>query len=265
MVHGREGFAFFKRAFMREKLGEDRPIYLFQVPGLDGRTKPLESIEEIAGVYVASSRKIQPSGPYHILAMCAGAFIALEMCNQIEEAGETVGRLILLDPRPVPGALAKLHQKKGKSRMKRALSRFKRRRIRAEELRCRIQRGRAGDIDWASPEERSYSPEAMLEASVQLFRAFDRYVPRPYSGKAALLVSAERAPKIVGYGSFWRTYLGGIDYEVCGSTHDDIFGAQIVETGRFVRNVLETTRADQIVARSQALCGMKAIIHVSVD
>jgi len=34
--------------------------------------------------------------------MCAGSFIALEMCHQLEAAGETIGRLILLDPTPAP-------------------------------------------------------------------------------------------------------------------------------------------------------------------
>ena len=267
VVHGMAGFAFFNRALI-EEMGEDRPIYLFQVPGLDGRTKPLESVQEIAGVYVTSIRDIRPGGPYHILAFCGGAFLALEMCKQIEEAGETVDRLILLDPLPLPPtirAIVELHREVEKSRTEAVLSPFKslykrtlgflngrswtgdepeqRLRIRAEKLQRFIERRRAGDIlpeGKAPPKERSYAPEAMLEASLQLRRAFEKYVPRPYLGNAALLVCAKQAPKTLGCGSFWRTYLANIDYEICDGEHDDIFGAQVVEAGQFVRNVLNS-------------------------
>jgi thioesterase domain-containing protein/acyl carrier protein len=283
VVHGMAGFAFFNRALIDE-MGEDRPIYLFQVPGLDGRTKPLESFEEIAGVYVASIRDIRPGGPYNILAFCGGALLALEMCKQIEEAGETVDHLILLDPLPLPPtirAIVELHREVEKSRTEAALAPFKslykktlgflnsrswtgdgpeqRLRIRAEKLQRLIQRRRAGDIDAlpegkAHPEERSYSPEAMLEASLQLRRALARYVPRPCLGNAALLVCAKQAPKTLGHGSFWRTYLGHIDYQLCDGEHDDIFSAQIVEAGQFVRNVLnsELTKSPHTPRRAQA-------------
>ena len=36
IVHGAWGFSFLKRAFI-EELGQDRPVFLFQAPGLDGR------------------------------------------------------------------------------------------------------------------------------------------------------------------------------------------------------------------------------------
>ena len=102
MVHGGKGFAFFKSTFL-DIVGEERSIYLFQAPGLDGRT-PLESVEEVvtlgdfATLYVDAMRTVQQSGPYHIAAMCAGSFIALEMCNQLEKVGQAVRRLVLLDP-----------------------------------------------------------------------------------------------------------------------------------------------------------------------
>src|SRR5262249_2780512 len=99
VVHGMAGFSFFYLEIV-EQMGEDRPVYLFQVPGLDGRTKPLDSFEQIAEVYVRSMRNIQRGGLYHILAFCGGAFLALEMCKQIKASGENVERLILLDPLP---------------------------------------------------------------------------------------------------------------------------------------------------------------------
>jgi acyl carrier protein len=101
IVHGGLGFVFFKPKFLDE-IGRDRLIYLFQAPGLDGRGAPLRRIEEFARLYVESLRRVQPSGLYNIVAMCAGSFIALEMCSQSEEAGATIERLILLDPPAMP-------------------------------------------------------------------------------------------------------------------------------------------------------------------
>src|SRR5262249_14749453 len=111
MVHGGAGFSFFSRAFVDE-VGQDRPIYLFQLPGFDGRGEPLGTVEEIASAYIESMREVQPSGPYYISGMCSGAFIALEMCIQLQAAGQAIGRLILLDPFPWPPLLAQLYQHK---------------------------------------------------------------------------------------------------------------------------------------------------------
>jgi thioesterase domain-containing protein/acyl carrier protein len=274
MVHGALGFAFFKRAFIDE-VSQDRPIYLFQAPGLDGRIKPLGSIEEIASAYVTSMRQVQPKGPYYIGGLCSGAFITLEMCNQLEDVGDSVARLILLDPYTAPRALAEHYGIRSKRRNKGISWRAKKwlrprlgslyRRIVASfgwkrasdqfgqtlQMRAKkhrrlirnIQRRRAGQVDWGSPEERSYSPEAMLATAEQLSGAIRRHVPRPYSGKAIMLINNNKERKSVGEGSFWRTHLGGIDYQVCDAKHKDIFGAQILETARFVRNALRVSNS----------------------
>ena len=97
MVHGGLGFAFLRPNFL-DVIAKDRPIYLFQVPGLDGSVAPLENIEGIAALYVEAMISVQPIGPYRVIAMCSGSFIALEMCSQLKERGQTVARLVLLDP-----------------------------------------------------------------------------------------------------------------------------------------------------------------------
>jgi thioesterase domain-containing protein len=219
-------------------------------------------------------RQIQPAGPYSIVAMCAGSFIALEMCSQLVDAGQSIARFILLDPDPTPRGFvwrdpAEVGIRRWRSRAKslprliyKKIAKASRGRARAwrgpmdpyksyeKELGVRakrlgrirdtIEKRRAGEIDWASPEERSYSPEKMLEASQQLLNALRTHVPRPYAGKAAILVRSGRGPDLVRDGSFWRHHLGGIDWSAGASTHGDLFDAQIVETARFVRRVLES-------------------------
>jgi thioesterase domain-containing protein len=45
-------------------------------------------------------RRIQPTGPYRIAGYCFGGNIAYEMARQLEEAGQTVGLLALLNAWP---------------------------------------------------------------------------------------------------------------------------------------------------------------------
>jgi thioesterase domain-containing protein/acyl carrier protein len=266
VVHGARGFSFFKHAFLDE-VGQDRPIYLFQAPGLDGRTKPLKTIEDVARTYVASMRELQPAGPYNVAAMCAGSFIALEMCNQLVEAGQPIARFILLDPEPTPRALAGLYPTRNTSkqptlREKGAYWRIydaSRRMIglgrrapdpfekdlrksakRLQQLEEAIVRRRAGQVDSAAIEERSYSHEMMLDGAQQLHQALRAHVPRPYGGQATMLISSNRADRIIGSTSFWRDHLGAMHYQITNWGHRLIFGAQIAETARFVKGVLES-------------------------
>jgi thioesterase domain-containing protein/acyl carrier protein len=268
MVHGAGGFSFFKREFL-DTVGEDRPIYLFQAAGLDGRTKPFKTVEQIAAAYVASMREIQPLGPYYLAAMCAGSFIALEMSIQLAEVGQHVARLILLDPQLTPPALFSRYPA---MRLESPLSTFKqdflmrpyialraltggarkqqsswereqrKRANKLSKLEEAIQRRNADDsIKILHPEERSYPPEAMLEASLQLYDAVRTYVPRHYAGKATLLLSSKRGRRLVdSNASFWKDHLGGLDYEVNNCGHAAIFGAEIGKTAQLVRRVLDT-------------------------
>jgi thioesterase domain-containing protein/acyl carrier protein len=263
MVHGGGGFSFFKREFL-DVVGQDRPIYLFQAPGLDGRTEPLKTVEEIAGAYIASMREIQPMGPYYLAAMCAGSFIALEMCNQLSDNGQSVARLILLDPQLTPPALFKRYPA---MRLEGRLSSFrkdllnglrgligrgpkeqgswereqKKRTKKLKKLEEAVRRRNASDSEKVLyHEERSYSPEAMLEASLQIQDAVRTHVPRPYAGKATLLLSSKRGRRLVdSKASFWRDHLGGLDYEVHDCGHAAVFSAEIAKTASLVRRVLE--------------------------
>ncbi len=54
-------------------------------------------IEDMAAVYVAAIRSVQPHGPYHLLGWCFGGKIAFEMACQLRAAGEEVALLAVLD------------------------------------------------------------------------------------------------------------------------------------------------------------------------
>jgi thioesterase domain-containing protein/acyl carrier protein len=268
MVHGGKGFAFFGPTFF-DIVGEERSVYLFQAPGLDGRT-PIESFDDVvtladfARIYVEAMRKIQPTGPYHIVAMCSGCFIALEMCEQLEKAGEAVRRLILLDPTSVPPVMkpAAIPALKEKKRAKQATKRKLGARIRdllrgsdeaeeeteelapwamppkkTDDLRQRIQQ-RVEEMKDVPPEQRSYTEERMYKMAQQFRAALYTHVPRHYAGSAIMLVSAMRAKETLAKNAFWPNNLGKVQCEVLGSKHKDLFEDYLPETARFVSKAL---------------------------
>lgn len=82
---------------LARNLGNDQPFYALQALGLDGVSKPQMTIEEMATTYIQAIRAIQPHGPYQIGGWSMGGTIAFEMAYQLEQRGEKVSLLALLD------------------------------------------------------------------------------------------------------------------------------------------------------------------------
>ncbi|MFE0084238.1 non-ribosomal peptide synthetase, partial [[Kitasatospora] papulosa] len=82
-------------------LESDRPVYGLQTPNLDG-TRPFpDSIEAMASVYAGELRAVQPHGPYHLLGWSFGGNVVQEVAVQLQEAGEEVALLTILDAFPL--------------------------------------------------------------------------------------------------------------------------------------------------------------------
>lgn len=95
-VHGAGGNVLMYRDLARH-LGPDQPFYGLQSQGLDGRNPPLESIEEMASLYVREVQRVQPHGPYLLGGYCMGGTVALEMAQIFMRKGEEVTLLALFD------------------------------------------------------------------------------------------------------------------------------------------------------------------------
>ncbi|MEO0733444.1 MAG: AMP-binding protein, partial [Bacteroidota bacterium] len=95
-IHSGGGHVFFYRPLANYADGT-RSIYALQPPGLLGEKDVQSSIPEMATDYLAAIRKIQPTGPYHLLGTCFSNAVALEMAHQLRAAGETVGALFIVD------------------------------------------------------------------------------------------------------------------------------------------------------------------------
>lgn len=79
----------------------DRPVYGLQSRALSGGVLP-GSVEEMAADYVRQIRDVQQHGPYHVLGWSFGGRVAFEMAVQLQQAGESVPVLAMLDSAPPP-------------------------------------------------------------------------------------------------------------------------------------------------------------------
>ncbi|MFI1395999.1 amino acid adenylation domain-containing protein [Streptomyces sp. NPDC020681] len=82
-------------------LGPGRPVHGLQARGLadDGETLP-GTMDEMAADYVAQIRAVQRHGPYRLLGWSVGGVIAHTVAVHLQQAGEQVDLLALMDAYP---------------------------------------------------------------------------------------------------------------------------------------------------------------------
>jgi enterobactin synthetase component F len=77
----------------------DQPVY-----GLQSVGQAYATVADMAVDYVRRIREIQPTGPYHLLGASFGGLVAHEMAAQLQDDGQPVALLALLDSYPFPEA-----------------------------------------------------------------------------------------------------------------------------------------------------------------
>jgi pyochelin synthetase len=83
-----------------------RPSFAFAVTAADIEARRLASVEEMAARYLAQLVAIQPHGPYWIAGWSSGGCIAFELALQLEQRGERVASLVVIDcPSPLAQGL----------------------------------------------------------------------------------------------------------------------------------------------------------------
>jgi len=184
------------------EMSTDMPIYGLQALGLDGCTRPLERIEDMARRYVAEIRTVQPAGPYYLAGGSMGGMIAYEMAQQLTAAGEEVALLGLIDTSShfgnrlraqaanPPSAWTRLRERlQGLSAAEAlvALARMPGNRVTALRNRRRVAALRAA----GEPVPHALRYED-LEATH--LRAYREYVVRPWAGRLTLFRAAEQDP-----------------------------------------------------------------------
>ena len=95
-VSGSNGHSFYFRD-LAINLGIERPIYGLDAPGRDGLSILPHSVADHASQLIAQLRQQQPQGPYILLGYSSGCSVAFEIASQLEQQGEKVSLLAILD------------------------------------------------------------------------------------------------------------------------------------------------------------------------
>ncbi|WP_406113199.1 amino acid adenylation domain-containing protein [Streptomyces sp. NBC_01014] len=88
-------------AGMPRHLADDLPVYGLQARGLSGPGRLPATFEEMVAEYVTHIRSVQPSGPYHLLGWSLGGALSHAIAVRLQERGERVALLAMLDSRPI--------------------------------------------------------------------------------------------------------------------------------------------------------------------
>jgi thioesterase domain-containing protein len=183
-------------------LGPGRPLYGLQAQGLDGVAVPLEHVEDMASNYLRAVRGVQGRGPYLLAGWSFGGLVAFEMARQLEEDGEAVALLALIDSR-APGDATYREATPADFELELA----------------RQARPDAAGFPAASPPVDRSALERVFAANG---RAGHRYRPSGYTRPVLLLSAADTGPRPAGaLVAGWRRLLGdGLEaVPVPGSHH----------------------------------------------
>jgi thioesterase domain-containing protein/acyl carrier protein len=99
-IHPGGGLSWSYSGLMRH-LPADRPIYGLQARAIMQPQLAPHTLEEMAADYLTLVRKIQPTGPYHLLGWSFGGLVAHAMATRLQHQDETVALLAVLDGYPI--------------------------------------------------------------------------------------------------------------------------------------------------------------------
>jgi aspartate racemase len=254
-VHAETGIVYYRQ--LSRLHGADQPFYGIQSQGLDGRGRPLETVEEMAACYLREIRAFQPEGPYYLGGHSFGGKVAFEMARQLAAACQRTALLALFDTASSPSPAST--RREGLDRVR------GRTRLHVERLRHMSPRDRMSYVmgRWETARSvlaRTFSRiaesvlrplhRAQRRVRAANIRAASRYVPGHYEGRVTIFRATERGSvKLIDPHLGWGEVCGGgVEvYEVPGA-HSSILledsnlrmlGAKLREC---LRGVRETER-----------------------
>ncbi len=96
------GGAFYCFALARA-LGPEQPLYVLEPYKFSGQLS-ITTVEEMAAAHREALRAVQPEGPYLLGGFCNGGLLTYEIARQLEEAGQQVDFLGLINPTATGGS-----------------------------------------------------------------------------------------------------------------------------------------------------------------
>jgi amino acid adenylation domain-containing protein len=212
-------------------LGKDQPVYALQAPGLDGRTRPLSSVEEMAALYIKEIRASQPHGPYYLLGASFGGLVIYEMAQQLLDQNEEVALLAMLNTNCPVYTLAKkirCHlghlRERGPKRYASEAAKGVKRRLTGQVAEENNASGNSNGLDLEIQKvlaNDSGVDESLVRTVTAILSAEERYMPvQNYRGKITFFWAREAKRDFEDNRLGWRRVAaGGFDVHVGPGNH----------------------------------------------
>ena len=224
-VHAHKGHVFNLRELALQ-FAPERKFFGLQAKGLDGMEPAETNLEAMAADYVVRLRKEQPMGPYLIAGYCFGSRVAVEMARLLQDQGEQIGALLLIDPDLPPG-MAPVRKHFRYRRLVSIVARLGRSTpgsaARAVRIRLNESRNvlRVRLLSWVThflPLGRHLLRNPAAAISVMSIE----YRPRPYDGDAVILIPADRALDSQQHGAWGRYIQGNIQFDYLAGAGNEL-------------------------------------------
>ena len=98
-VFGRYGHVLRLLPILRS-LGPDQPTYGLQPPNMDWGQAGCSTLPQMAAHYIREIKKLRPQGPYRLMGVSFGGIVVFEMAQQMQQRGDVVESLVLIDSAP---------------------------------------------------------------------------------------------------------------------------------------------------------------------
>jgi nonribosomal peptide synthetase DhbF len=209
-IHHAGGFSWPYSRLLRH-IPPENPIYGVQARNLMQREALPESVHDMASDYLSLIRAVQPEGPYNLLGWSFGGLVAHEIATRLQDEGEEVAILALLDSYPrvtSPDGIANspdsevLYAGVADNSIRNMLDLLR----------------REGHVHSELTEEQYAAIMAVFENNVRLMR---NYAPRRYNGDVSLFVATEGEPPPPN--DIWKPFVAGrIKVHQIACAHDNM-------------------------------------------
>ncbi|MET9609740.1 amino acid adenylation domain-containing protein [Streptomyces sp. NPDC006512] len=246
--HPASGFSWQYTGLLRH-LDADRPVYGLQSPGLSGPRPEVADVADLAELYLAEIRTVQPQGPYHFLGYSFGGTVAQTLAALLQERGEEVAFLGLLDAYPPETDDWSYVDEPGwQERLEREESGFLLSVAgleqpadggavdRSEAVRAiRDSQGLLAGFDEALL-------DSIVATNMHCVRLLSRSRTRRYRGDVLFVTAGRSTPAAEAPGRVWPPYLDGrIDEHVLDCGHDELMSPSALDRiGPLVARALNT-------------------------
>lgn len=200
-------------------------VYGIQARGIDGTEEPFDRVEDMGRFYLDALQQSYPEGPYILIGYSFGGLVALEMAQNLLNAGREVALLVLVDTYPHPRFLAA--DQRRRLLLNRLKSHFREmQRLPLPDAFGYLVRGARKRFSFGSSSESFTSDLDVSEKDAALERvkrkaylAYQRYQPRYYPEKIKFVTAEMNTFFPEDPRAVWRKLVRDFEIDVIPGDH----------------------------------------------